>query len=140
MSNLFGYLALISLFWFPFFWMIAGTIFAIICIAQGRKIKKALFSLLLTFAAFVMAIGAAWTGSIFGRGKIETCLLEARGFAESLAAVIGCGVLEFLLAALFWLAMLIMIGFLLLALCRAENQSWMSDEPEEKEAKLTFDN
>ncbi|MBU0614230.1 hypothetical protein KJ766_03035 [Patescibacteria group bacterium] len=132
---------LIAAVWFPVFWIIGGTLFAITAAMQSVKVKKAMFSLLFTFASIVFAVGAAGSGYVFGREKIDVCLTSANDFFASLAAVVGCGVLEFFLAALFWLAGLLIVGFILLYLCRAENQSWMdSDKHSKSETVLTFDN
>ncbi|MFA6131008.1 MAG: hypothetical protein WC730_01990 [Patescibacteria group bacterium] len=139
MSTLFWYQILIALFQFPFFWIAAGTIFAVLCLAQGRKIKKALFSFLFTFATIVTCCGSAWTGGMLGKEKIFSCLAEAQGVAESLAAVIGCGILEYVIACAIWFVALLVMGFFLLLLSRADNQSWMSDASEETEANFSFD-
>ncbi len=132
---------LIAAVWFPVFWIIGGTLFAIISVVQGVKVKKATFSLLFTFGSLVFAIGASGSGYVFGKSKIDVCLSSANDFFGSLAAVVGCGVLEFFIAAAFWFAGLILVGFVLLYLCRAENQSWIDSHGDaQKDSELSFDN
>ncbi len=133
---------LVSLLWIPLYWVIGGTIFAIIGFLSRMKVRKALFSFLFSLLALVLAILSAYGGVFWSSIAGVGCIARQEGLLDQISGVIACGLLEISLAGIGGFTLLVLLGFVLLFLCRAKNQSWVdsSHGVNEKGEVLVFDN
>ncbi|MDP2631151.1 MAG: hypothetical protein Q8P30_00075 [Candidatus Uhrbacteria bacterium] len=137
-----GQTLLISLFWFPIYWLFGGVFFSTIAILKVIKLRKARFSCLFTILAAGAAYGASYSGTWFGEYNIEQCVEESAGFFRALASLIACGILELSVAGLVWFIILILIGFGALFVSRSGNASWIDtdlDLKKEDNKEIDFD-
>lgn len=136
----FEYTFLISLFWFPLYWIFGGVFFATIAIIKVIKLRKVRFSCLFTLTSLAAAYGASYLGMVLGENEIQACLAQTSGFINSFSAIVGCGILSFFLAGAIGFITLILVGLLILFISRAANQSWVdSDEGVREDTQLLFD-
>jgi hypothetical protein len=129
MPELMAYTLIISVLWFVIFWILGGVFFAVVSLARTVKLRKARFSCLFTILSGVAAYGAAQTGMRLGAKRIRFCLGEADGsIVDVLSAIFGCGILEMLAAGAAWFFGLVILGFVVLYICRAQNDSWVDSD------------
>ncbi len=119
---------LIAAVWFPLYWLFGGVFFAVVTIARVVKLRRGRFSCLFTLLTIGFSYGAAYTGLAFSRERVDACLIEAVGFFDTIAAVFACGILEILAAGALWFSLLLVCGFAVLILSKAENQSWVDSK------------
>jgi hypothetical protein len=133
---------LLSVFWVPLYWVIGGTIFAIIGFMSRMKVRKALFSFLFSLLALILAIGSAYGGVFWSTAAGTGCIARQEGLLDQISGVIACGLLEISLAGVGGFALLLVLGLMTLFLCRARNQSWVDSDHgvNEKGEVLVFDN
>ncbi len=124
---------IITAFWFPIYWIFGGVIFATLAFFRVTKLRKVRFSCLFSLLSLACAIGAAYFGMQFGHDQINSCLNKTTGFVDSLSAVIGCGIISIFLAGAIGFVVLILLGLLIMFICRAANQSWIDSDEEAKE-------
>jgi hypothetical protein len=137
MVEILGYKFIIALFWFILFWIFGGVFFAAVGIMRVIKLRKARFSCLFTILSAVCAYAAAHTGVWWARKEIKECIAQTHDVFGKMASVVACGIFEEALAAVIWFTVLILGGFILLYLTRAENQSWLdSDEGIEEDPSV----
>ena len=128
LPGLFEHSLLIAGMWFLLYWVFGGVFFAAITILRVIKLRRGRFSCLFTILTAGFAYGAAYSGLAFGEMRIEACVRQANGFFETIAAVFGCGILEIMTAGLLWFLLLLVCGFAILMISRAENQSWVDSK------------
>lgn len=136
----FEFTFLVGAFWFPIYWIFGSVIFAMITFLKVIKLRKVRFSCLFTLLSLGLAYGAGYSGMVLGHSEITICLAEADGFVDQISGVIGCGILSFFLAGVVGFGLLVALGFLVLIVSRATNQSWVdTDEGVREETDLIFD-
>ncbi|MFH1631917.1 MAG: hypothetical protein ABIA47_02750 [bacterium] len=125
MEDALGYTLLVTMFWFPIYWIFGGVFFATVAIFKIIKLRKARFSCLFTVLTAGAAYAAARAGMMYGERQITECLEQADGFFNAIASVIACGVLELSLAGLVGFLLLLVAGFAALFVSRSGNGSWI---------------
>ncbi len=139
---MFEHTLLIAGVWFPLYWVFGGVFFATITIFRVIKLRRGRFSCLFTILTAGFAYGAAYSGLALSRVRVEMCLRKAHGFFDTIAAVFACGILEILAAGLLWFLLLLVCGFIILIISKADNQSWVDSKKglgDEEDELMYFD-
>ena len=125
MSEIIGHIFVIAFFWFMFYWVFGGVLFAVVSIMNVSKFRRARFSCLFTTASLICGFGAAYSGAMAAKESIDACLVESNDMFGRLASVVACGVFEQMVAGVFWFFILLCLSALAYILSRAGNQSWI---------------
>jgi hypothetical protein len=133
---------LLTIFWTPVYWVIGGTIFAVIVFLSMIKVRKALFSFLFSLVTLLVAFGTAFAGIFWAQADTTGCVVRQDVFIDQLSSVIACGILEISLVGVAGFLALLGVGGIVLYICRAKNQSWVdSDHGVDKKGEVfVFDN
>ncbi len=103
------------------------------------RIKKIRFSCLYTLLSAIVGYAASWTGVYWSEDAINTCLAEANGMSEQFAAVFACGIIGIFSAMLVWAAVLMLGGFIMMAITKTNEKAWFEKTDEEVEAERLSD-
>lgn len=133
---------LLTVFWTPIYWMIGGTIFAVIVFLSMIKVRKALFSFLFSLTTLFVAFGAAFVGVFWATSGNAGCVSRQDALIDQVSTVIACGILEISLVGAIGFLVLLGVGGIVLSICRAKNRSWVDSDHgiDEKGEVLVFDN
>lgn len=131
-------LVLIGCILFLAYWVLGGALFASFWYIRHMSINRARFGCLFTISSLVSAAGASYTGFLLGEKQIDACLESAVTMTDRISGVIGCGAISFGLMAIAWFFLLGGLGIFALIVSRSFNQSWMDDDPEDRDANLEY--
>lgn len=132
------FVGILTFLWFLFYWVFGGVFFALLTLLRLMPIRKVRFSCLFTLAAAGCAFGAAVTGARWAEASLAPCLSEARLAAtDGFLASFGCGFFSILAGAAVWLLVLIVVGFLFLAVSRLKKRSWLDVLAERQDPEAT---
>lgn len=106
----------LSLLWFLSYWILGGVFFALVALARLGRVRRVTFSCLFTLLALACGLGAAWTGMRLAENQVGRCLQLAQTRAEAVSAVFGCGFIGIFGAFLLGAGIVVLGGFLIMAL------------------------
>jgi len=121
----------LTVLWFLFYWIFGGVFFTVIAVIRLGRIKKVRFSCLYTIMAALAGYGAAKLGVYWAGDAMTRCLAEANGMSEQFAAIFACGIVGIFTAMLILAAVLVFVGFALMAISRSKEPRWF-DHPDEE--------
>ena len=135
-DELFWFTWFLSLIWFVLYWIFGGVFFAVVAFLRFGRVRKVRFSCLFSLWTILVAAGAAWGGMLFAQEAQTECLLAAETKAEAITAVFGCGAIGVFGALLVGVAVLVIGGFLIMAISRTDNKPWIKMENDEEEKEV----
>ena len=117
---------LISLVWFLLYWILGGVFFSLVALLRLGRVRKVRFSCLFTLLCAIVASGASWLGLRASAGAVAGCVVDAGGRLGSRLAMFSCGFATMLGAFLIGAGIVVIIGFLCMALSRPSTPSWIA--------------
>ena len=121
----------LTILWFLFYWIFGGVFFTVIAVIRLGRIKKVRFSCLYTILSALAGYGAAKLGVYWAGDAITRCLAEANGMSEQFAAIFACGIVGIFTAMLIMAMLLMLGGFLLMAISKTKEKRWFDNSEEE---------
>ncbi|OGL66942.1 hypothetical protein A2856_00360 [Candidatus Uhrbacteria bacterium RIFCSPHIGHO2_01_FULL_63_20] len=131
---------LLAIIWSLLYWVGGGVLFALVSLLRLGRVRKVRFSCLFSLLAFACGAAAAYVGVFRSRETIDACLVDATTRAETLVALVGCGMGTILIAFLLGAAALVAGGFVIMWLSSTATKPWVQlseteledgEEPEE---------
>jgi len=124
-----SFITFLSILWFLVYWIMGGVFFAVVSITRWGRLHRVTFSCLFSLLALACGIGAAWGGVRLARGEVTHCLAQAENRAEAITAIFGCGFVGIFGVFLIGAAVLVIGGFIIMALASTkEAQPWLALE------------
>lgn len=111
-----GYLVLLAVLWFLFYWIFGGAFFAFISVFRLGRLRKARFSCLFTFVAGASAVVAAWSGARWAQSSAQVCLQESLSNLEGFVGFFSCSIIALTLSFLGGAVVVIVLGAIVLRL------------------------
>ena len=128
-----SFFVFLSILWFLLYWVLGGVFFAVLTILRLGRIRKVRFSCLFSLLALVSGVGASYWGLQTGRESIEACVASAETRVEMVTAVFGCGFAGVFGSFLAGAGVLVLGGFILMAMSKSKSKPWIVlDESEEE--------
>ncbi|MFC1787762.1 hypothetical protein ACFLZY_00910 [Patescibacteria group bacterium] len=132
MSDLTLFTWFLALIWFIFYWIFGGVFFAVMALLRLGRVRKVRFSCLFSVLTVIVAFGTAFSGMNLARDAQTKCLLQAENKAEIITAIFGCGAAGVFGTFLLGAAVLILGGFLIMALSKSHSKPWITFDHEEE--------
>jgi divalent metal cation (Fe/Co/Zn/Cd) transporter len=133
--QLFSFLIVLSFVWFLAYWVLGGVFFAVVAIARLGRVRKVRFSCLFTLLSLLLGISTAYGGMRLAEDAVVQCMEDAASPTELTVAVFGCGFAGVLGAFLLGAVLLVIGGFIIMALSKSNVKPWIVLQPEETEAE-----
>ncbi len=123
-TELVSVFVLLSFMWFFVYWIFGGIFFAIVSLLRLGRVRKARFSCLFSLASVVCAVGASYTGVVWGRATIESCGTAFDEEASSFLSAMSCGFANITSSFLIWSAVLIFLGLIIMTISKSKEHTW----------------
>ncbi len=126
---------ILGLLWFLVYWILGGVFFALVAILRLGRVRKVRFSCLFSILAFFTGAISAFYGVQFGKDSIRECVVNAKTQAEVITAIFGCGFAGIFGVFLIGAAVLVLGGFLLMAISKSKTKPWIVFDQDEAEVE-----
>jgi hypothetical protein len=123
--QLLSFLIVLSLVWFLAYWVLGGVFFAVVAIARLGRVRKVRFSCLFTLLSLLLGIATAYGGMRLAEDSVSQCMDDASSATELATAVFGCGFAGVLGAFFMGAVLLVIGGFLIMALSKSKVKPWI---------------
>jgi hypothetical protein len=132
-TDLTALVILLALIFSLVYWIAGGVFFALMALLRLGRVRKVRFSCLFSLLAFACGIGAAVEGVKYSRTSLDACLVSATTKAQTLVALFGCGLAGILGTFLLGAGVLVLGGFLIMAVSKTSTKRWvnLNDDGEE---------
>jgi hypothetical protein len=107
---------LLSAFWFLIYWILGGTIFALISLSRAAQLRAFQFSCFFSLFTLLAALAAGWFGAVGVRAAAPKCLQGVNTVLETARVAVNCAPQPVTYAALIWAGVLFLIGGLVFTL------------------------
>ncbi len=113
---------ILALLWFVVYWVVGGSIFAVVALGRLIHLKKAQFSCFFAILAGLTAYGAAWMAVTSAARSSRVCFAKIDAIYDALPAMFTCATRETVFSGLLWFVFLMTIGIGLMFISRINEQ------------------
>jgi len=132
LQGLASFATFLSILWFLVYWILGGVFFSVVALTRWGRLHRVTFSCLFTLLSLACGIGAAWGGLRVAEREIDACLAQATTRAEAITAIFGCGFVGIFSVFMIGAGVLVVGGFLFMALASSKTEPWVRAEDEEE--------
>ena len=127
-ASLIAFALFLGLLWFLVYWILGGVFFALVAIMRLGRVRKVRFSCLFSVWSAACAFGSAWLGIFLVDEVIAECVANSDTSTEMVSAVFGCGFVSVFGFFLLGAALLVLGGFVIMALSKSKTKPWFDLE------------
>jgi hypothetical protein len=145
-ASLIAFALFLGLIWFLVYWILGGVFFALVAIMRLGRVRKVRFSCLFTLWSFACALGSSWFGIFTVEDVVGECVANSDTNTEIVSAVFGCGFVSVFGFFLVGAALVVLGGFVIMAVSKSKTKPWFDlefeiddEEPERQVGSGYFD-
>ena len=145
-ASLIAFALFLGLIWFLVYWILGGVFFALVAIMRLGRVRKVRFSCLFTLWSLACALGSSWFGIFTVEDVVGECVANSDTNTEIVSAVFGCGFVSVFGFFLVGAALVVLGGFVIMAVSKSKTKPWFDlefeiddEEPERQVGSGYFD-